>query len=176
MAPYNFDVRNIKWNKLTMPPVGELKHLLFSILSVDEENHIVHVLFKFAANEKIILHRHMIHNNTFVVQGEHRLYEPDGTLKEIRPTGMYKSSPPGDVHREGGGSEQDVIVFFDMRGRDGLFYESSTMTKMLSPRSVTPTSSVLIKRNRMSPDGDGHAGRTAFTAAGRGSMTSAVWL
>ena len=123
MAPYNFDDRNIKWNTLTLPPVGELKHLLFSILSVDEESHIVHVLFKFAANEKIILHRHMIQNNTFVVQGEHRLYEPDGTLKEIRPTGMYKSSPPGDVHREGGGSDQDVIVFFDMRGRDGVFYE-----------------------------------------------------
>ena len=123
MASYNFDDRKIKWNKLTLPPVGELKHLLFSILSVDEESHIVHVLFKFAANEKIILHRHMIHNNTFVVQGEHRLYEPDGTLKEIRPTGMYKSSPPGDVHREGGGSDQDVIVFFDMRGRDGVFYE-----------------------------------------------------
>jgi hypothetical protein len=69
MAPYNFDDRNIKWNTLTLPPVGELKHLLFSILNVDGENHIVHVLFKFAANEKIILHRHMIHNNTFVVHG-----------------------------------------------------------------------------------------------------------
>ena len=32
MALYNFDDRNIKWNKLTLPPVGELKHLLFSIL------------------------------------------------------------------------------------------------------------------------------------------------
>jgi hypothetical protein len=41
MAPYNFDDRNIKWKKLTLPPVGELKHLLFSILSVDEESHIV---------------------------------------------------------------------------------------------------------------------------------------
>jgi hypothetical protein len=69
MAPYNFDDRNIKWNTLTLPPVGELKHLLFSILNVDGENHIVHVLFKFAANEKIILRRHTIHNNTFVVHG-----------------------------------------------------------------------------------------------------------
>jgi hypothetical protein len=57
------------------------------------------------------------------VQGEHRLYEPDGTLKEIRPTGMYKSSPAGDVHREGGGPDQDVVVFSDMRGHDGVFYE-----------------------------------------------------
>ena len=53
------------------------------------------------------------------VQGEHRLYEPDGTLKEVRPTGMYKSSPPGDIHREGGSTDQDVVLFFDMRGHDG---------------------------------------------------------
>jgi hypothetical protein len=39
MAPYNFDDRNIKWNTLALPPVGELKHLLFSILAVDEENY-----------------------------------------------------------------------------------------------------------------------------------------
>ena len=49
--------------------------------------------------------------------------EPDGTVKEIRPTGMYRSTSPGDVHREGGDSEQDVIVFFDMRGGDSVFYE-----------------------------------------------------
>jgi quercetin dioxygenase-like cupin family protein len=118
MAAYNFDDSNIRWSKL-----GDLDHLLYSILNVDEQNHIVHVLFKFSANEKIILHRHMIHNNTFVVQGELRLYEPSGTLKEIRPTGNYKRCPPGDVHREGGGPDQDVVVFFDMRGHDGVFYE-----------------------------------------------------
>ena len=50
MAPYNFDDRTIKWNTLTLPTVGELKHLHFTMLSVDEENHNVHVLFKFAAN------------------------------------------------------------------------------------------------------------------------------
>jgi hypothetical protein len=65
----------------------------------------------------------MVHNNTFVVQGEHRLYERDGRLKEIRPVGSYRSSPPGDVHREGGGADQDVIVFFNIRGRDGVLYE-----------------------------------------------------
>src|SRR5262249_14730123 len=58
MAPYNFDDRNIKWNTLALPPAGEVKHVLFTILNVDEENHIVHVLFKFSANEKIILPAH----------------------------------------------------------------------------------------------------------------------
>jgi hypothetical protein len=153
MTPYNFDDRTIKWNTLTLPTVGELKHLHFTMLSVDEESHNVHVLFKFAANEKIILHRHMIHNNTFVVQGEHRLYEPDGTLREIRPSGMYKSTPAGDMHREGGGPDQDVIVLFDMRGRDGGSMNSSMMTRMSSTRSVTPTSSAHIKRNRVLHNG-----------------------
>jgi len=118
MAAYNFDDHNIKWNKL-----GELEHLLYSILNIDEKNHIIDVLFKFDANEKIVLHRHMVHNNTFVVQGEHRLYEPNGEIKEIRPVGTYKSSPPGDVHREGGGYDQDVVVFFNIRGHDGVLYE-----------------------------------------------------
>ena len=106
-----------------MEQAWELRALLFSILNVDETNYIVHVLFKFDSNEKIVLHRHMIPNNAFVVQGEHRLYEPDGTLKEIRPVGSYRSSPPGDVHSEGGGPDQDVVVFLDMRGHGGVFYE-----------------------------------------------------
>jgi 2,4'-dihydroxyacetophenone dioxygenase len=154
MTPYSFDDRNIKWDTVTLPPVGELKHLLFTILSVDEESHNVHVLFKFAANEKIILHRHMIHNNTFVVQGEHRLYEPDGTLKEIRPTGMYKSTPAGDVHREGGGPDQDVIVFSTCGAATACSMKSSMMTRMSSPCSVTPTSSAYINRNRVLHNGD----------------------
>jgi hypothetical protein len=66
---------------------------------------------------------------------------------------MYKSTPAGDMHREGGGPDQDVIAFFDMRGRDGVFYESSTMTKMSSPRSVTANFSAHIERRRVLPDG-----------------------
>jgi hypothetical protein len=73
--------------------------------------------------EMFVLHRHMIHNNKFVVQGEHRLYEPDDTLKEVRPTGMYKSTPAGDVHLGCGRPDQDVVVLSDMHGRDGVFYE-----------------------------------------------------
>ncbi|MGR9091694.1 MAG: regulator [Gammaproteobacteria bacterium] len=83
---------------------------------------IADVLFKFAANEKIVLHRHKAHNNTFVVQGEHRLYKPDGTLKEVRAVGSMTSSPPDvEPHREGGG-DQDVIIAFSIRG-DGVLYE-----------------------------------------------------
>ena len=118
MAEYSFDSRNIKWNRL-----GELDHLLYSILGIDEENKTIDVLFKFAAGQQIVLHRHMVHNNTFVVQGEHRLYESNGDLKEIRAVGSYTSSPPGDAHREGGGRDQDVIVFFNIRANNGVLYE-----------------------------------------------------
>jgi hypothetical protein len=69
-----------------------------------------------------VMHRHKVHNNTFVIQGEHRLYKPDGTLKEVRPVGSMTSTPADDEpHREGGG-DQDVIIAFSIRG-DGVLYE-----------------------------------------------------
>src|SRR5215471_20912954 len=119
MAPYTFDDHNILWNTL-----GDFEHLVYFILNIDEQNHIIDVLFKFAANQQIVLHRHLAHNNTLVIQGEHRLYEPDGALKEIRPVGSYTVSPPTpEPHREGGGTEQDVVVLFSIRGHDGVLYE-----------------------------------------------------
>jgi quercetin dioxygenase-like cupin family protein len=118
MTVYNFDDRNIRWHKL-----GDFEHLVYSILDIDENNKIADVLFKFAANQQIVLHRHKAHNNTFVIQGEHRLYEPNGEIKEIRPVGSYTCSPSNDdPHREGGG-DQDVVVFFSIRGNDGVLYE-----------------------------------------------------
>ncbi|MFT6328830.1 MAG: quercetin dioxygenase-like cupin family protein [Bermanella sp.] len=117
MAAYTFDDSNISWKTL-----GDFEHLHFSILNIDEINKISDVLFKFAANEKIVMHRHKVHNNTFVIQGEHRLYKPDGTLKEVRPVGSMTSTPADDEpHREGGG-DQDVIIAFSIRG-DGVLYE-----------------------------------------------------
>jgi quercetin dioxygenase-like cupin family protein len=115
---YQFGDCNIRWNKL-----GDFEHLLYSILDIDEGNKIIDVLFKFAANQQIVLHRHKVHNNTFVIQGEHRLYETNGRLKEVRPVGSYTRSPASDdPHREGGG-DQDVVVFFSIRGSDGVLYE-----------------------------------------------------
>jgi len=81
------------------------------------------VLFKFSAREQIVLHRHKALNHTFVIQGEHRLYWADGTLKEARPVGSYTVSPASDdPHREGGG-DVDAIVFFSIRGSAGVLYE-----------------------------------------------------
>jgi hypothetical protein len=108
----------IQWQAL-----GNFEHLLYSILHIDRENKIIDVIFKFAARRQIVLHRHKALNHMLVIQGEHRLYEADGNLKEVRPVGTYTVSPPSDEpHREGGGDEE-AIVFFSIRGSDGVLYE-----------------------------------------------------
>ena len=117
MTNFTFDDSNIDWKRLE-----GIDHLWLSVLNIDDDAGIVHVLYKFAANEKILLHRHKTLNKTFVIQGEHRLYHANDEIKEVRPVGSYKVSPPSeDPHREGGG-DQDVIVFFTIYGK-GLLYE-----------------------------------------------------
>lgn len=118
MSDFIFNDSHIHWQTL-----ANFDYLQYSILDIDEQRHITDVLFKFAANQQIVLHRHKALNKTFVIQGEHRLYHADGSIKEIRPIGQYTSSPANDEpHREGGG-EVDVIVLFSIRGGDGVLYE-----------------------------------------------------
>src|SRR5690348_4364796 len=71
-----FDDRNLRWHKL-----GDLEHFVFYVFDADPERGVIDFILKFEPNKKIILHRHLALTNTFVLQGEHRLYEPDGTLK-----------------------------------------------------------------------------------------------
>jgi hypothetical protein len=111
-----FDDRNIRWYKL-----GDLEHFVFSMLDVDHKKGLVDFIIKVEANQQIVLHRHLALTNTLVVQGEHRLYEPNGALREIRPVGSYTSSPPGDPHREGGGDEGCVVMYSIRWNRDILF-------------------------------------------------------
>ena len=82
---------------------------------------IIDLVLKFAPNQQIFLHSHLALTNTFVVQGEHRLYEPSGALKEVRPVGSYTSTPPGEPHREGGGEEGGVVLYSIRGGGDVLF-------------------------------------------------------
>jgi len=70
MTNHIFDDVNIKWHTLV-----NFEHLHYAILDIDEHNKIIDVLFKFAARQQILLHRHKALNKTFVIQGEHRLYE-----------------------------------------------------------------------------------------------------
>jgi quercetin dioxygenase-like cupin family protein len=110
--------RAIPWQTLE-----GIEHLHYAILEIDRQNRIIDVLFKFAAQAQIVLHRHKVLNHMLVLQGEHRLYEAGGRLKEVRPVGRYTVSPASDEpHREGGGDEA-AIVFFSIRGSDGVLYE-----------------------------------------------------
>lgn len=118
MTQYNFDDSNIKWQQL-----GDFKHFVVSVLDIDVENNTIDALFKFDPHQQIVLHRHVALNKTFVVQGEHRLYEPNGELKEVRPVGMYKTCPADiNPHRECGG-DNGAVVLFSMRGSNGPLYE-----------------------------------------------------
>jgi quercetin dioxygenase-like cupin family protein len=118
LQSYKFDEGNIVWRKL-----DGLDHVEFYVYKVDDENRIIDVIFKFAANQKVALHRHKAPYITFVVQGELRFYRPDGELKEIRPTGSYVSGAAnGEPHFEGGGDE-DAIVFFSNRNVEEALYE-----------------------------------------------------
>jgi quercetin dioxygenase-like cupin family protein len=108
-----FDDRNIRWF-----PLGDLKHFVVSIYDVDHERQLVDFILKFEPNEQIILHRHTAQTSTLVIQGEHRIYEPDGSLKEVRAVGSYTASAPGAPHREGAGDSPSV-VFYSIRGEKG---------------------------------------------------------
>jgi quercetin dioxygenase-like cupin family protein len=114
---YAFDDRNIRWDKL-----GDLEHFVFAVLDIDAPRKVVDFIIKFEPNQQIILHRHLALTNTLVVQGEHRLYEPNGALKEVRVVGSYTSSQPGEPHREGAG-DQEAVVLYSVRGKDGVLFE-----------------------------------------------------
>ena len=109
-----FDDRNIPWQSLGADqPL--LEGIYAYVFDVDETSRTADVLFKFPANEKIVLHRHICAYSTFVLQGELRFYKPDGELKEVRPVGSYVlGEANGKPHREGGGA-QDVVVLFSHR-------------------------------------------------------------
>ncbi len=118
MSTLPFDIRNIRWSTL-----DDIPHVAYHICAVDEEKRIVDILFKFDANAKIVLHRHKADYITLVLQGELRLYRPNGELKEIRPVGSYvEGKATGEPHTEGGG-DQDVIAFFSNRNVDNVVYE-----------------------------------------------------
>ena len=118
------DTQSFNENTITWHQLPDVEHVWLSILDIDETAMIVDVLFRFAANEKIVLHRHVAAFHTFVVKGEHRIYTPEGELKEVRPAGTYKAGKADpEPHTEGGG-ESDVFVLFSLRPYcEGPIYE-----------------------------------------------------
>ena len=116
MTSYRFNDHNIQWREL-----GGIKHMVASVFFVDEEKNLVDFIIKFDPNEKVLLHRHLAATNTFVIEGDHVIYEPDGQAREVRPVGRYTFSTGGDAHDEGGGPN-GCILYYSVRGNtDALF-------------------------------------------------------
>jgi hypothetical protein len=116
ITSYQFDDRTIQWRELP-----GFKHMLVSIFFVDEARNRVDLLIKFDPNEKVLLHRHLADTNTFVVEGDHVIYEPDGRVREVRPVGRYTFGTGRDAHDEGGGPN-GCVLYYSVRGdTDALF-------------------------------------------------------
>ena len=116
MAAHQFDDRRIQWREL-----AGFKHMMVSIFFVDEQRNRVDLLIKFDPNEKVLLHRHLADTNTFVVEGDHVIYEPDGQVREVRPVGQYTFGTGRDAHDEGGGPN-GCVLYYSVRGEtDALF-------------------------------------------------------
>ena len=124
---HTFDERSIPWQ-----PFGDLPHFVFAIQHVDRAHRTADVLFKFAAGQQIVLHRHKALNHTFVVQGEHRLYEPDGRLREVEGEGVIGEQPvlnPGDSHEYSSFCDLDTDIgrmhgtYLMSRHNDGSLFE-----------------------------------------------------
>ena len=116
MTARQFDEQNIQWRELE-----GFKHMMVSIFFVDEARNRVDFLIKFDPNEKVLLHRHLADTNTFVIEGDHVIYEPDGSVREVRPVGQYTFGMGRDAHDEGGGPN-GCILYYSVRGEtDALF-------------------------------------------------------
>lgn len=113
-----FDQSNINWNSLE-----GIDHVWYHVLKVDPDAKVVDLVLKFAANERIVLHRHHADYSTFIMQGELRLYDEKGELTEIRPTGSFVEKPGGGAPHTEGGGDVDCIAWFSNRGTDGTIYE-----------------------------------------------------
>lgn len=113
-----FDQSNVKWNTLE-----GIDHLWYHVLNVDRELNVVDLLLKFAANQRVVLHKHHADYSTFIIQGELRLYNAEGDLTEIRPTASFVEKPAGGAPHTEGGGDVDCIAWFSNKGTDGVIYE-----------------------------------------------------
>jgi hypothetical protein len=137
MQTYLFDDRNVTWQ--TVEAIGAQIH----VLAVDDAHGIADVLIRFQPNTPGKLHRHVCEFSTLVLQGVLQFWRPDGSFKEVRPTGSYvQVAANGEPHSEGAG-HQVAIVLFSFRGSTGdmILYldEDSNVSSRLGFRDFKAT-------------------------------------
>lgn len=116
-AVQRFDDKNVVW-----VPLEGMDGFVASILHVDDQANSVDFLIKFEPNTQVLYHRHLAPTYTFVIEGDHVIYETDGSVRESRPIGQYSvAEVTGDIHSEGGGKD-GCILLYSVRGEtDDLF-------------------------------------------------------
>lgn len=115
MALIGFDDREVTWQ--LVPFIGAQVY----VLACDAQREIADVMIRFDADVPGKLHRHLCEFSTFVLQGELRFWQLDGTPKEVRPVASYvRIAKGGEPHSEGAGAgAQTAIVLFSFWGTTG---------------------------------------------------------
>jgi 2,4'-dihydroxyacetophenone dioxygenase len=101
-------------HEINWQPFAGLENLELTSCDLDEERGIVDLIVRFAPNKTVTMHNHLAQTNMLIIQGELRMYEPDGSTREVRPAGRYYRGTTGDTHSEGGGPD-GAVVFYSMR-------------------------------------------------------------
>lgn len=104
-------------HEITWLPFAGIENLELSLLDIDEERSVVDLIVRFAPNKTVTMHNHLAQTNMLIIQGELRIYEPDGSIREARTPGKYYRGRTGDAHSEGGGPD-GAVVFYSMRADD----------------------------------------------------------
>lgn len=106
---------NLYDHEINWLPFAGIENLELRLLDIDEERQTVDLIVRFAPNKTVTMHRHVAQTNMFIIQGELRIYEQDGSIREVRPAGRYYRGRRDDAHSEGGGPE-GAVVFYSVRG------------------------------------------------------------
>lgn len=108
-VPFSLYDHEIKWR-----PFAGIENLELTLCDIDEERKVIDLVVRFAPNQTVTLHNHLAQTNMFIIQGELRMYESDGSVREVRPAGRYYRGRTHDAHSEGGGPN-GAVVFYSMR-------------------------------------------------------------
>ena len=111
-VPFSLYDHEISWQ-----PFAGIENLELTLCDIDEDRKVVDLLVRFAPDQIVTLHNHLAQTNMFIIQGELRMYEPDGSVREVRPAGRYYRGRTDDAHSEGGGPD-GAVVFYSMRADD----------------------------------------------------------
>lgn len=118
--PFAFDGRDIQWKQFRA-----LEGVYYHILGVDVAAQTVDWLMKFDPGRACVMHRHTGPTKTFVLEGEHHVFEPTGAgnFRHVaRKAGTWAVSEGDNVHYESGG-EGGGVIYLCMTGREGIVYD-----------------------------------------------------